>query len=50
MTVLAQPAVEENVEFERISLDERSWVDVARGWLTGADALHRVLLHDALWR
>ncbi len=31
-------------EARRISLDERSWVDVAPGWLNGADALFDELL------
>ncbi|SRR5581483_2758933 len=50
MTVLAQPAVNEDSVFERIWLDERSWVDVARGWLFGADALQNTLLDHARWR
>jgi alkylated DNA repair dioxygenase AlkB len=29
---------------ERIDLDDRSWVDVARGWLTGADSVFDELL------
>jgi len=48
--VLATPAVDEDVEFERVWLDGTSWVDVARGWLAGADAVHEVLLSGARWR
>jgi alkylated DNA repair dioxygenase AlkB len=48
--VLAQPRVDDGVVFERVSLDERSWVDVARGWLTGAGALYKTLLEEAAWR
>ena len=29
---------------ERIELDERSWIDLARGWLTGADSVFDQLL------
>jgi alkylated DNA repair dioxygenase AlkB len=29
---------------ERIDLDERSWIDVVRGWLTGADSVFDGLL------
>ena len=50
MTVLAKPAIDDGVAFERTQLDDRSWVDVARGWLTGADALHATLLEQAAWR
>ncbi|MBV8981363.1 MAG: alpha-ketoglutarate-dependent dioxygenase AlkB [Acidimicrobiia bacterium] len=50
MTVLAQPAIDDAVVFERVWLDERSWVDVARGWLTGAEKLHETLLAQAAWR
>jgi alkylated DNA repair dioxygenase AlkB len=44
------PVVNHEVEFERIWLDETSWVDVARGWLPGADAVHEALLERAPWR
>lgn len=36
---VGEPAIDANVATERIALDERSWVDVARNWLTGADAV-----------
>lgn len=29
---------------ERVALDERSWIDLARGWLTGADSVFDELL------
>ena len=38
------------VRVERLQLDETSWVDVARGWLAGADSLYDPLLHDVPWR
>jgi alkylated DNA repair dioxygenase AlkB len=34
----------------RVQLDERTWVDLARGWLTGADALFADLLARAPWK
>jgi alkylated DNA repair dioxygenase AlkB len=35
-----EPAVDSSfVDVERIRLDERSWLDVARGWLRGADVV-----------
>jgi alkylated DNA repair dioxygenase AlkB len=37
---LLAPAVDTSFsQIERIGLDERSWVDVARGWLSGSDAV-----------
>jgi alkylated DNA repair dioxygenase AlkB len=50
VTVLAHPVIDDEVEFERVWLDERSWVDVARGWVAGADALHQRILDGAAWR
>jgi alkylated DNA repair dioxygenase AlkB len=50
VTVLAHPVVDEAVQFERVWLDDCSWVDVARGWLAEADALHDVLLDRTPWR
>lgn len=35
---------------ERITLDDTSWVDVARQWLLGADELFDHLLHNVEWR
>lgn len=37
---LPSSALDRAVEFERTELDERSWVDVARGVVTDADALY----------
>ena len=33
-----------------MQLDERSWVDVARGWLPDADALYDELVETLPWR
>lgn len=43
-------AVNPHAEFERIQLDEGSWVDVCRGWLLGADELYRTLLTGVAWQ
>jgi alkylated DNA repair dioxygenase AlkB len=38
------------VPIERVSLDESSWVDVARGWLAGAGELTQALLEGVSWQ
>ena len=50
MTLLAAPSIVDEVDFERVWLDDRSWVDVARGWLAGADAVYASLLERCAWR
>jgi alkylated DNA repair dioxygenase AlkB len=35
---------------ERVWLDERSWVDVARGWVPDADAVYAGLLDGTAWK
>lgn len=44
------PRVDRGVEFERIDLDGTSWVDVARGWVAGSDAVCRHLLAEVAWQ
>ena len=34
---------------ERIQLDETSWIDHVRGWLTGDDVLMQALMTEASW-
>lgn len=36
-------------EMERVQLDERSWVDVGRGWVPDADALYAELAETLPW-
>ncbi|MDQ1520638.1 MAG: hypothetical protein QOI55_1711, partial [Actinomycetota bacterium] len=43
------PAVDHTARFERFELDDLSWVDVARGWLGGADGLLEALVDDVPW-
>ncbi len=43
-------AVASGPSFRRLWLDERSWVDVARGWLDGADGLYESLSRAVPWR
>jgi alkylated DNA repair dioxygenase AlkB len=45
-----EPQVDERARFERIHLDEASWIDVARGWLLGADTLLDVLIERVAWK
>jgi hypothetical protein len=42
--------VDRTVAFERTQLDATSWVDVARGWVAGADELAERLLTDVAWQ
>ena len=40
------PAIDTSfADVERIRLDDRSWIDVARGWLSGSDAVFDELVH-----
>lgn len=43
-------AVDPDVPFERVQLDETSWVDVARGWVKGSDALFEALRDGVAWQ
>ena len=44
------PAIDRDVPYERIVLDDTSWIDVARGWLVGADAVYEHLVSTLPWR
>jgi alkylated DNA repair dioxygenase AlkB len=44
------PALDLAAPTERVELDERSWVDVVRGWLLGADTLFDLLVAQVPWR
>jgi hypothetical protein len=46
----ASIGVDREAAIERVQLDETSWVDVARGWMRGADELHAALLTDLAWQ
>jgi len=43
-------AVRPDAPIERVHLDDTSWVDVGRGWLSGADELYEALLADVAWQ
>jgi alkylated DNA repair dioxygenase AlkB len=45
-----EPSLATSTTVERIGLDARSWVDVARGWLLGADTLFDLLVDAVPWR
>jgi alkylated DNA repair dioxygenase AlkB len=42
--------VDPNATTERLMLDDTSWVDVTRGWLSGADELYDALLTGVAWQ
>jgi alkylated DNA repair dioxygenase AlkB len=44
------PAVDPTVPFERLWLDDASWIDVARSWLHGADTLLDALIETVDWQ
>jgi alkylated DNA repair dioxygenase AlkB len=44
------PRIRPDVPVERSWLDDGSWVDVARGWLAGSDAVYDVLVAQDRWR
>ena len=45
-----EPAVDPDAQFERIALDDTSWLDVARDWLLGADTLLDALIDTVDWK
>ena len=44
------PEVDTEVAFERLDLGDGAWVDVARGWMAGADELFDHLLENVAWQ
>jgi alkylated DNA repair dioxygenase AlkB len=42
--------VDDGAAVERLALDDASWVDVARGWLAGADVLFDALRTGVAWQ
>jgi alkylated DNA repair dioxygenase AlkB len=44
------PAIDVDAKIERVALDERSWVDIGRNWLRGADTLLDALVESVEWR
>jgi alkylated DNA repair dioxygenase AlkB len=47
---LAGIRIDPDARVERLRLDDTSWVDVARGWLAGADTLFDALLDGVAWQ
>lgn len=43
------PAVHADTPVERMQLDDQSWVDIARGWLSGGDELFASLVASLAW-
>jgi alkylated DNA repair dioxygenase AlkB len=48
--VTDEPHVDRSVPIERIELGEGAWVDIARGWMDGADVLCQHLLAEVPWQ
>ena len=46
---VATAHVDPDAPFERLALDDTSWVDVSRGWMAGADQLFDTLLNGVRW-
>jgi alkylated DNA repair dioxygenase AlkB len=46
----AEPAIAADVVWRRTNLDAAAWVDVAREWLAGADALAARLITSVPWK
>jgi alkylated DNA repair dioxygenase AlkB len=44
------PAIDVDVPFERLELEGGSWVEIARGWLRGADELYAHLESTVAWQ
>ncbi len=44
-----EPRLAHGRAFERVELDARSWIDVCRGWLAGADSLFEQLVSTVPW-
>jgi alkylated DNA repair dioxygenase AlkB len=44
------PSVQSDAAVERVQFDATAWIDVARGWLRGADTLLEALVATVPWR
>jgi len=44
------PAIDPDVIFERIQLDDASWIDIARAWVTEPQAVYERLVSTIEWR
>lgn len=45
-----EPHVDRDAPIERLDLGDGAWVDVARGWMVGADSLYDHLLESVPWQ
>jgi alkylated DNA repair dioxygenase AlkB len=45
-----EPGLDADAVFERLWLDETSWVDIGRGWLSGADQVFSALHAGVAWQ
>lgn len=46
----SEPAIDRSASIERIQLDPTAWVEVARGWLRGADVVLDALVTTVDWK
>jgi alkylated DNA repair dioxygenase AlkB len=46
----AEPRIDREVEFERLWLDDVSWVDVARGWIKEPEPFYEAMRDRVPWR
>jgi alkylated DNA repair dioxygenase AlkB len=44
-----EPRVDGHARFDRVDLDDASWIEVSRGWLAGADTLLEILIERVDW-
>ena len=44
------PGIDPDATIERIALDDRSWIDLGRGWVRDADVLYRWLVEHVHWQ
>jgi hypothetical protein len=44
------PTIDKRVSFERIALDDTTWIDIARGWLVGAETVYEHLVSTVAFR
>ena len=47
--VAPSAAIDANALFERLDLGGASWIDIARGWITGANDVYRYLESTVSW-
>jgi alkylated DNA repair dioxygenase AlkB len=49
-TSIDAPSIDASVSFDRVQLDDTSWVDIARGWIVGSAAVYDHLVSTVDFR